>query len=74
LFIFLGSLLFLLIDPYQSTPGALEFTSSLETFLFGGYTGNPLRRIIHLLPFAFYTGGFIVFLTAAIRKQYHIKK
>jgi hypothetical protein len=63
---------FLFTSFYQSGAGALEFTSTLNTFIFGGYTGNPLRHIIHLFPFAFYTVSLIVFLTKPVRRQYHI--
>ena len=68
-----GVYYFLFINAYKSAPGALEFTSTLNTFLFGGYTGNPLRRIIGLLPFAYYAVALVVFLTTPVRKQYHIK-
>ena len=68
-----GVYYFLFIDAYKSSPGALEFTSTLETFLFGGYTGNPLRRIIHFFPLGFYAVALVTFLTTAVRKQYHIK-
>jgi len=63
---------FLFISAHKSEPGALAFTSTLNTFIFGGYTGNPLRHIIHLFPFAFYAISLIAFLTKPVRKQYHI--
>ena len=71
LFIY-GIFYFLFISTYKSAPGALEFTSTLNTFLFGGYTGNPLRYVIYLFPFLFYAVSLIVFLTKPVRKQYHI--
>ena len=57
---------------YNAEPGALEFTSPLNTLIFGGYTGNPLRHIIHLFPFAFYVVSLIAFLTKSVCRQYHI--
>jgi hypothetical protein len=69
-----GILYFLFISAYKSDPGSLEFTSTLNTFLFGGYTGNPWRHVIHLIPFIFYAVSLIVFLTNPVRKQYHITK
>jgi hypothetical protein len=70
----LGVLYFLFISVYKSEPGALEFTSTLNTFLFGGYTGNPWRHVIHVIPFIFYAVSLIVFLTKPVRKQYYITK
>ncbi len=67
-----GIFYFLFSSIYKSPPGALEFTSTLNTFLFGGYSGNPLRYVIHLFPFVFYTVSLIVFLTKPVRKQYNI--
>jgi hypothetical protein len=67
-----GIFYFLFISIYKSAPGVLEFTSTLNTFLFGGYTGNPLRHILHLFPFLFYTVSLIVFLTKPVRKHYNI--
>jgi hypothetical protein len=68
-----GVYYFLFISVHKSEPGALEFTATLNTFLFGGYTGNPLRHIIHLLPFVFYTVSLIVFLTKSVRKDYNMQ-
>jgi hypothetical protein len=68
----LGVLYFLFISVYKSEPGALEFTSTLNTFLFGGYTGNPIRYVIYLFPFLFYAISLIAFLTKPVRKYYHI--
>ena len=63
---------FLLISTYKAEPGAVEFTGTLNTFIFGGYTGNPLRYLIYLFPFLFYTVSLIVFLTKPVRKLYNI--
>ena len=67
-----GIFYFLFSSIYKSAPGAIEFTSTLNIFLFGGYTGNPLRYVIYLFPFLFYAVSLIVFLTKPVRKHYHI--
>jgi hypothetical protein len=67
-----GVLYFIFISAYKSEPGALEFTSTLNTFLFGGYTGNPIRYLIYLFPFVFYLTSLIAFLTNPVRKYYQL--
>ena len=67
-----GIFYFLFSSIYKSASGAIEFTSTLNTFLFGGYTGNPWRHVIHLFPFVFYAVSLIVFLTKPVRKHYNI--
>jgi hypothetical protein len=67
-----GVYYFLFISIHKSEPGALEFTSALNTFIFGGYTGNPLRHVIRLIPFLFYVISLMAFLTKPVRKYYHI--
>ncbi|HEY9258471.1 hypothetical protein [Chitinophaga sp.] len=61
---------FLFIRIWAAEPTAMEFTSSLNYFLFGRRTGNYVHHIIVLIPFVFYLVSLILLLTKAGRKYY----
>lgn len=54
-------------------PTVMDFTASLNYFLFRGRTGSRLRHIIRLIPWVFYLTSLILLLSNAGRRYYFEK-
>lgn len=61
------------IDFKAAMPTVMNFTASLNYFLFRGRTGSRLRSIIDLIPWWFYLISLILLLSKAGRRYYFEK-